>query len=139
MRVLAVREHSRAELLRKLLAHGWAADSVHGVLDRLATDGLQSDRRYTEQYVAERTARGFGPLRIRAELRQRGVADALVATYLDADVDWPARLAQVAAHKFGLAPCADRREWGRRARFLEQRGFPAAMIHRLLGPAGCGC
>ena len=110
---------------------------MEGVLDDLARRRLQSDARYTEQYVAQRAARGYGPARIRAELRERGIDDAVVADWLDErDPVWKERLAEVARKRFGATGPADFRDRARRARFLEYRGFGAELIRRVLFARG---
>ena len=137
VRLLATREHSRAELRRKLLARGGEAAVVEGVLDALAQRRLQSDARYAEQYVAQRAARGYGPARICAELRERGIDDDVIADWLDErDPVWKDRLAEVARKRFGAAGPADFRDRARRARFLEYRGFGAELIRRVLFSGG---
>ncbi|MGB8146312.1 MAG: regulatory protein RecX, partial [Chromatiaceae bacterium] len=68
LRLLAGREHSRRELERKLLARGYEAAILVGVLDALTETGLLSDERMAEAYVAGRLRKGFGPLRLRQEL-----------------------------------------------------------------------
>ena len=98
---------------------------------------MQSDARYAEQYVAQRAARGYGPARIRAELRERGIEDAVIADWLDErDPVWKERLAEVARKRFGAAGPADLRDRARRARFLEYRGFGAELIRRVLFAGG---
>jgi regulatory protein len=133
VRLLAGREHSRAELVRKLGQRGHDAQIVASVLDGLGERGLQSDDRFTEQYVALRRRKGYGPLRIRAELQERGVDPALLEDWLDPrDPAWRQRLREVAQQKFGDQAAVDRKELARRARFLEYRGFPQDQIRRLL-------
>lgn len=133
LKLLATREHSRHELTRKLLARGCDQLLIEPVLDRLEGAGLVDDARVAEQYIRERVGKGFGPVRIRGELRQKGLAEALVDRYLEPwRDDWPACLAQVHDRHFGREPPADRTELGRRARFLEQRGFTAESIRRFL-------
>jgi regulatory protein len=133
VRLLAAREHSRAELRRKLLGKGYAAEYVDLTLDELARQQLQSDQRYTEQYVSQRRARGYGPRRIQAELRERGIAPAVLEAWLDErDPAWWDQLQAVAAARFGSAPPADQRDLAKRIRFLEYRGFAPEQIRRLL-------
>ena len=131
--LLARREHSRGELRRKLAARDTDAQALEATLERLAAAGLQSDERFAESFLRSRAERGQGPLRIREELRQRGVDDATAAAALAAaEVDWRDLLRAVHRKRFGSAPPADRRELARRARFLAQRGFAAEAIRGLL-------
>jgi len=133
LRLLSRRDHSRRELAAKLLGKGYPAAGVIGVLDDLAATGLQSDERMADAYVNERLRRGFGPLRIRQELRERGVAEEVIQACLDLPPgDWLALMDGVATRKFGLAKAGERKEVARRARFLEYRGFPTELIGRYL-------
>lgn len=132
LRLLAIREHSRRELARKLGARGYAEPAIAAALDRLTANGALDERRLAERYVAERADKGFGPLRILAELREKGVPEALIRERLaDWNDRWPECLARLRDRRYGLAPPADRAELARRQRFLQQRGFPADLIRRL--------
>ncbi len=132
VRLLATREHSRKELERKLGRHH-DSEVVARALDRLAGEGLQSDARFAEAYLRSRMEKGFGPLRIRAELRERGVDDTLIEAVLEpSDPRWRQRLAELARRKFSDRPPTDRRDLARRARFLTGRGFPEHLIRELL-------
>jgi len=134
--LLADREHSRAELTRKLRMRRHAIGLIDQVLDDLERRGLLSDERFAAHYVAWRLDKGRGPLRIRAELEARGVAGRLIASALDeAALDWEARLAEVALRKFGTDPVESLHERARRGRFLTQRGFPVGLVHRYLDQA----
>ncbi|MHA7815526.1 MAG: regulatory protein RecX [Pseudohaliea sp.] len=128
MDLLARREHSRQELLRKL-GRRFAPQVLEAALAQLARDGLQSDVRFAEAYVRQRSERGYGPLRLVRELRERGVdsvlADRAVA---GADCDWSRLARRVAEKKFGPAPPEDRKELARRLRFLHYRGFDTGTL-----------
>ena len=131
--LLAVREHSRKELLGKLAARGYAREQIEPVLEGLARKGLQSDARFTESYIEGRVRRGSGPLRIRAELRQRGIDDSLIGACLEPyGGQWREEMRRVHDNKYGAAPPTNRKELARRARFLEYRGFPGELIGQLL-------
>jgi regulatory protein len=133
LRLLASREHSRGELERKLLARGYEVAILVGVLDALTETGLLSDERMAEAYVAGRLRKGFGPLRLRQELRERGLDDDLIGPCLDRSAsDWLELMTRVAARKFGPGRVTDRKELARRARFLEYRGFPPDIVGRYL-------
>lgn len=117
------------ELLDKLTRRGFDAGEAQRVLDALQADGLLSDARYAEAYVASRSARGFGPVRIVRELEQRGVdADARAAACPRDDRHWSALAVAARAKRFGAAPPQDFTERARQARFLAQRGFSRAQI-----------
>lgn len=127
--LLALREHSRRELQRKLCARGYAAAEVERLIEDLADRGLVSDQRMIEAYVAERVRKGFGAMRIRQELRQRGLSDELIASYLERSTqEWADSMSKAHDKRFGPARAAGVKERARRARFLEYRGFPAELI-----------
>jgi len=128
-----MREHSRRELTRKLEKRH-VPEVVAQALDELAARGLQSDGRFAEQYVHSRRNKGYGPVRIRGELAERGVADELISRELEAfgNEEWRSLMLQVVRHRFGDQPAEDRREMARRGRFLASRGFPSWMINEYL-------
>lgn len=131
LRHLARRDHSRAELTRKLAAHG-EADEVQAVIERMGELGLQSDSRYAEAYVRTRANR-FGGSRLRSELARRGIDRELIeATLATECVESELERARaVLRSRFQAAP-ADAREWTRQARFLQTRGFAPELIRKLL-------
>ncbi len=133
LRLLTHREHSRLELRSKLIARGFASAQVDGLLNQLQTEGLQSDRRFTEVYVRSRMQRGFGPLHIQGELRVKGIVDDMISTYLDAQsVDWVERARTQYHKRFGDQPANDYQERVKRARFLQGRGFSKEAIFKVL-------
>ncbi len=131
IRLLARREHSRAELARKLAAHG-TQEEINAVIVDLQACQLQSDARFAENYVRANAAR-LGIARLRQNMAARGLDRELVDTQL-AHAGLPDELARarsVWARKFPAAP-ADAKEWARQARFLQGRGFASDTIRRLL-------
>ena len=74
MDLLARREHGRVELARKLRKRGATAELIESALDRLEADGLLDEARYLQCFVGSRARNGYGPLRIREELTQRGLS-----------------------------------------------------------------
>ncbi len=131
LRLLAQRDHSRAELVRKLSSFGTPAE-IDEVLRRMAELDLQSDRRFAEQFVRSRASR-FGAGRLRQELKRRGIAAELGEAALVSELpgDELERAHRVWQARFGQ-PATDRREWARQARFLQYRGFSSEVIRRLL-------
>jgi regulatory protein len=133
VRLLTTREHSRKELLGKLAARGYAHEQIEPVLEALSRQGLQSDTRFAEGFIEGRMRKGSGPLRIRAELRERGIQEGLIDTCLGSYAgQWREEIRRVHDSKYGAAPAKDRKELARRARFLEYRGFPGELIGELL-------
>lgn len=133
LRLLARREHSRRELGRKLARRHADAGLVDSVLDELERRALLSEARFVEAYVRQRAHKGYGPLRIRAELSERGVAAELVAHALgEAGFDWAQLLDELVARRFAGRPAEGAAELARRGRFLAGRGFPAELVARQL-------
>ena len=129
MDLLAGREHGRAELLRKLEKAGFESQAAADAVDRLEEEGLQSDRRYVESFVQSRIRQGKGPVRIRAELGERGMSTGLVEAVLErADPDWHAMAREVRERKFGFDQPADFAEKARQMRVLQYRGFEPDQI-----------
>lgn len=128
VRLLARREHSVFELRTKLCSRGYPKTHVETALEELQRQRLLSDERFTEVFVAGRSGRGEGPVKIRAELGQRGVAEELIRRYLDgAGLDWRRLAGEVRERRFGAAEPREYRERARQAQFLQRRGF--AMEH----------
>lgn len=129
LKLLASREHSREELRRKLCACGYAEAEVERLIEDLADRGLVSDRRMVEIYVDERVRKGFGPVRIRWELRYRDLANDLIESALRRSTqEWVAALSKAHDKRFGSGRAADAKTRAQRTRFLEYRGFPAELI-----------
>ena len=133
VKLLATREHSVRELRDKLSSRFSDSDLVGRVIDDLQRRRLLSDERFTEQYVGMRTRKGYGPLRIRAELAERGIDSALIDVWLDMSPrEWAEPMREVARQRFGDEMAADRKEQAKRARFLQYRGFPEGLIRSYL-------
>jgi len=134
MRLLARREHSRAELRGKLVGRGFETDSVEELLQGLEDQDLLSDQRFAMSLIASRAETGYGPNRIGLELRNRGVSEELALEALaKAEVDWEERVTDQVARKFGSDPAQTFPEWARRARYLERRGFGQDAIRLAIG------
>ena len=132
LRWLARREYARAELQRRLRAKGHQADHIDTALQRLQDNGLQSDERFTESFIRSRRQRGYGPLRIRAELHERGVDKLMISDMLDPDDDqWHHQATDALLKRFPEPP-TDIRERARRERFLRYRGFVQQQVSRAM-------
>ena len=132
MDLLARREHGRVELTRKLRQRGALPEMIETALDRLTEEGLLSETRYLESFVSYRARSGYGPLRIREELGQRGLQRSDIELALrESGIDWQAQLADTWRRKFSGQLPADVRERAKQGRFLAYRGYSMEMINRL--------
>jgi regulatory protein len=133
VKLLARREHSEYELRAKLNKRDYEDDAVNAVIEALRADNLVSDERFAEAYVQSRVNKGFGPVRIRGELQQRGVSDALAESALNAaDCDWDAAAREQLQRRFGSAAPVDRKERQRRYSYLTRRGFTGDQVNQAL-------
>ncbi len=131
LRYLSAREHSRAELARKLARHAEEGDDIEALLDSLEGARFQSDLRFTESLVHRRAGR-FGTTRIMAELGQHKIdPDTLSALKSRLNEDEAARALEVWRKKFGQ-PAQDAQERAKQVRFLAQRGFSSRSISAVL-------
>ncbi len=132
MNLLARREHGYVELARKLRQRGAEAEMIDVELQRLADDGLLSEERYVESYIRSRANAGRGPMRIREELAQRGLARELVERALaEAVIDWQAQMEDLWQRRFS-GQIIDLKDKAKQSRFLAQRGYAAEDIRCLL-------
>lgn len=133
LRALARREYGIEELRRKLGAAGFDCAEVDATLQELVRDGLLSDQRFIEALARNRRERGYGPLRVKRELRERGIAeDDFAALVNDQDPAWVERLEALRRRRFGPSLPKDYREWARQARFLQNRGYSGEQIRGVL-------
>jgi len=133
--LLAGRDFGRAELSRRLARRGYPAAVVATVVEALVAERLLSETRFVEQFIRQHAGRGHGPVRIRAELRERGAAqDEIEAGLESASEDWVALARDVRRRRFGVSPPGDYAERARQARFLQYRGFTTEQIRAALGP-----
>jgi regulatory protein len=134
LRHLVRREHSRAELARKLAPHAESAEAIEAVLDLLLSKKQQSD----ERFAAERArvlSRKYGAAKIRQDLKARGIADEVIARISnDGELE---RATAILRRKYRV-PAISREEHAKRARFLQGRGFSYEVIKRALSSEGDG-
>ncbi len=133
MDLLARREHTRAELHRKLQKQFSSEPAlIEEELIKLRDEGLQSDARLAEALTRSRVSRGQGPVKIKAELRSKGLSDNEIALALEVgEFDWFQLIIDVSRKRYGEAPPSNVKERAKRSRFLQQRGFSFEHISSL--------
>ena len=128
LRYLVRREHSRAELARKLAPHADSSDALQLLLNELESRKQLSDERYAEQR-AHVMARKYGPARILQDLQSKGItAEIAEGVPLDNEME---RARAIIARKYRTS-ATTREERAKRARFLQGRGFSGDVIRRLV-------
>ena len=131
LRLLSGREHSRAELERKLAAHEEAPGQLKGVLDELQARDFINEQRVVDSVLHRRSGK-LGALRLRQELQAKGLGGEMVQAALtqlkSTELE---RARQVWQRRFDATP-ADAAERGKQARFLAARGFDGEVIRRVL-------
>ena len=103
------------------------------MLNKLSAEGLQSDERFTEDFIQHRVNLGQGPVRIEQELRQRGIEQSLINMFLKSETfDWLSLAEQARAKKFGQSVPDNYQIKAKQSRFLYSRGFSSDVISQLL-------
>jgi len=124
MDFLARREYGQRELVKKLADKGYLRRLVEQEIQTLTDDNLQSDDRFAESFVQSRINQGKGPVRIRLDLSQRGIGDAVIEmAILESAADWHGLARDVRCRKFGHAEPEDFKAKAKQMRFLQYRGF----------------
>ena len=128
LRYLVRREHSRAELVRKLAPHAESEEALNAVVDLLLSKRQLSDERFAEER-ARSLSRKYGAAKIRQDLKERGVADEIAERVSAVDDLEKARA--ILQRKYRVA-ATTREEQAKRARFLQGRGFSYEVIRSVL-------
>lgn len=134
--LLARREHSTKELSQKLLAKNFSDEEINTVLAKLKQAGLQSNVRFLENFIHQRRQKGIGPLRIQAELIERGIEESLIEQELNiADNAWASLALRVWQKRFKNNLPTDFKTRAQQMRFLQYRGFTRDQIESVFKSA----
>lgn len=156
MRLLSQRDHSEAELRRKLAAQPFMAKARFGtktppssaplpeepvdpaVIEQVIAYCYQhnwlDDQRFARSYIGSRSRKGYGAQRIRSELMQKGVDKDTVQTALaECEIDWCAHAREVALRKFGEPLPKEWKDKAKVQRYLLYRGFFQEEIQSIYG------
>lgn len=132
MNLLARREHSETELFRKLRTKDFPEIEIRTVIEKLAQEGLLSNSRFTENYIHYRANKGYGPTRIHAELRERGLTEDFIDQHLNiADNAWFTKVRAVWQKRFKNQLPRDFKARAQQMRFLQYRGFTLEHIQSI--------
>ena len=129
MDFLSRREHSSREILNKMSNRVESKEMLLDSIKELVDDGLLSDERFAESYFQSRKNKGYGPLRIRNELKQRGIGDQLFFT-LSNEVNWSKYALEALRKKINGDLPTEIKDVLKLKRFLNYRGFDFQDIDR---------
>jgi len=130
LRYLVRREHSRAELARKLSPFAASAEILEVVLHELESRKQLSNERFAEQRTHV-LSRKYGAAHIRQDLKSKGVESEVIDRISSAG---ELERAQVILARKYRQPASTREERAKRARFLQSRGFSFDVIKKLSSP-----
>jgi regulatory protein len=134
LRLLSAREHSRAELERKLAPYDEPPGALAKVLDALAAKDFINEGRVIDSVLHRRSAK-LGASRIKHELQSKGLEPEAVAQAVrDLKASETARAFEVWRKKFG-SPASTPAERAKQVRFLASRGFGGEAIARVVSEA----
>jgi regulatory protein len=130
-RLLSRRARSETEIAEALAARGASRTTAGRVLGRLRALGYIDDEKLAAEWTDRWKERGFGALRIQAELRKSGIAETIVEAVNFDDREERARAKALLSRRFSEHDLAERRGVARAARFLAGRGFTPEVIDSL--------
>ena len=122
MDYLSRREHSSKEIFQKMSQRVESREMLEDTINGLVDDGLLSDERFAESYFQSRKNRGYGPLRIRNELKQRGVGDQIFSPLSD-EIEWSEFALEALKKKVRGDMPTETKDILKLKKFLNYRGF----------------
>jgi len=134
-KLLSIRDHSCHELQEKLLRKGWSSQSVNDVISYLCEKGYLNDELFAEKYVEYKSLGSpRGLYKLKMELKQKGLDDALINRVLSGFSGNEAALAEIfLKRKSGTLKRFSGEEKKRKVfRMLQNRGFSAETIYRVM-------
>ena len=132
--LLARREHGAKELEAKLSAKKYPEQFISEAIAELLEKRLLSDDRFAESYIRARQNKGFGPQKIKIELRHKGIDNVLIDQYLmESSTIWYEIAENEYKKKYRAQPANDYNTWAKQAKFLQGRGFTNDHIYHVLG------
>jgi len=123
LKMLERREHSRAELIKKLVEKGETAENAEEAADYLVSIGFVDDMRFAAMLVRHCAAKGYGARRVKLELQRRGVARELWDEALEEMPEQDETVDRLLRQKLGGADASDRRALKKATDTLARRGY----------------
>ena len=133
--LLGGREHSIKEMQTKLKQRGHTEEDITTTIQSLLEINYLNDPRFAEIFVRSRINKPLGALRIKQELKQKGIMDEQANQAIqDSGADWFELAKELKERKFGESKYKDFKEKGKQIRYLQYRGFNFDQIKYALEP-----
>lgn len=133
---LSYRPRSEAEVRTKLSQLGFPQKIIDTTLEKLRSLNLLNDEIFARGWALGRAEdRGFGPLRIERELRQKGVAKSLISQIVQETFGQEGggeRARALLERRFRGKDLGDRKVMRRALAFLQRRGYRDSVIAEVL-------
>ncbi len=133
MDFLSRREHSKKELFNKLFKRVDNLELLNQEIDKLANEGLQSDERFSEAYIRSKTQAGYGPVKIKMELTQKGISNNfLEKKFSELKINWEIEINELLLRKFPKTKYnfEEEKVKAKAINFLQRRGFDFDLCYR---------
>ncbi|NHB57395.1 regulatory protein RecX [Acinetobacter sp. 194] len=129
--VLTRKEYSKKDLIEKLCLYAQNRNEVLELVDELARENYQSDKRVAEMTVRSQIRKGKGPNRIKLALKAKSIDKDLAKDDM-AEVDWYEEAYQIKVKKYGVDVATDPKLKAKQIRFLQYRGFDMDAIMKAI-------
>jgi len=130
---LSMREHSIKELTDKLTRKEYEPQNIEIVIKECLGFNYLNDQRFAEIYCRSRAKKGFGPVKINMELKQKGIDTVMSQVALEQDeLNFDTVIKAIYNKKFKDAPIKDFKDKAKRQNYLYQRGFDMELIKGIL-------
>ena len=118
VKLLTIREHSKVEIISKLINNGYQKEQILAVIAKLQQQNLQSDSRFSDALISSSFNRGKGSLFIKQQLKQNSISSYNLDSY-----DFCQLALDVRIKKYGNKATINYNEKAKQMRFLRSRGF----------------
>jgi len=133
LQLLSRRDHGEHELVNKLISKGFSEKDTKEALLYCHHFHYIDDIRYAKNQVRQHIAKGRGKQRICQELKQKMISNEDIDCVLNSfDVDWFELARASALKKYRIMNTVDAKEYARRVRYLQYRGFNLEQIQYAL-------
>ena len=132
LRLLTRREHSSAELAQKLFRKNFAPEGIQATLKKLHEENFLNENRFIENFIRYKMNRGYGPLRIQAELIEKGIDEETFKKILNPnDETWFEHAYHAWRKRFKNKMPTDLKSRAQQMRFLQYRGFLQEHVRKI--------